>query len=142
MVFEFDESIQFSDDYDLWMRIVHDHAVAYVDEPLARYRLHDANESRKIAGIVSATIQVLRKTLRAFPDARALVGDDQVRRRFAQLECALSRHHFEQSQWAQFVRHLVLAMVHDRRVAQVRALPEPALDRLQWYARRMGLRWP
>lgn len=136
----FDEAIRFSDDYDLWLRIVRHHAVAYIDEPLALYRLHDANESRKTAGIVLATMQVLRKSLSTIPDCRALVGDDALRVRFSRLECALSCFHFESRGWIAFAWHFGRAFWYDHSTALAIGLPNPALDRMRWYASRLGLR--
>lgn len=136
----FDEAIRFSDDYDLWLRIVRHHAVAYIDEPLAMYRVHGDNESRKTGGIVGATMQTLRKALQTIPDCRALVGDANVRLRFARLESALSRFHFSQHQWPRFAWHFLQAVRHDRKTASEFGLPAPALDRLRWYGKRLGLR--
>lgn len=135
----FDEAIRFSDDYDLWLRIARHHEIAYVDEPLAMYRLHGQNESRKVAGIVTATVQVLRKALRTIPDCRALVGENNIRVRFAQLECALSQHYFSTGNWGRFGLHLVRALLNDAATARVRGLPGPAMNRLQWYRKRLGL---
>jgi len=134
----FDEAIRFSDDYDLWLRIVRHHAVAYIDEPLAMYRVHGSNESRKVGGIVGATMQTLRKALQTIPDCRALVGSANVRLRFARLESALSRFHFSQGDWPRFAWHFLQAVRYDRKTAAAMALPAPTLDRLRWYGKRMG----
>lgn len=135
----FDEGIAFSDDYDLWLRIARHHEVAYIDEPLAMYRMHADNESRKIAGIVSATMHTLRKALRTIPDCRTLVGDANIRLRFARLECALSRFHFSNRRWLPFVWHLARAATHDTATAAALGLPANALDRLHWYSKKLGL---
>lgn len=135
----FDEAIPFSDDYDLWLRIARRHEVAYVDEPLAMYRLHGSNESRKTVGIVSATMQVLRKALETIPDCEQLVGRHGIRARFAQLECALSRHYFSNREWVRFGAHWLRALLLDRRTAVDLGLPAATLDRLRWYSKRLGL---
>ena len=136
----FDDGIAFSDDYDLWLRIARHHAIAYIDEPLALYRIHGSNESRKIAGIVAATLQTLHKALRTTPDCRALVGDANIGLRFAHLECVLSRFHFSNRRWLLFAWHLARAAKHDGATAIALGLPADALDRLRWYSKKLGLR--
>ncbi|WP_062297797.1 glycosyltransferase family 2 protein [Nostoc piscinale] len=42
----FDESLRSSEDYDLWLRIVEEWAVGYVNEPLARYCRHSENSKQ------------------------------------------------------------------------------------------------
>lgn len=137
----FDDAIRFSDDYDLWLRMAAaGYEFAYIDRPIAKYRLHGANESRDTIGIVSATLQVLRKALRAIPGCRELVGGELVDRRLSSLECALSRVHFENRRWSLFAWHVCRALWYHRATAFQRGLPGPALDRLRWYSKRLGLR--
>ncbi len=136
----FDETIRFADDYDLWLRIVRHHAVAYVDEPLAMYRVHASNESKKTVGIVSATMQVLRKALKTLPECAALVGPGNIDVRFARLECAISRHYFLSRHWGRFAQHWLRALARDRQTTFQLGLPPAVLDRLQWYFKRLGLR--
>lgn len=136
----FDETIRFADDYDLWLRIVRHHAVAYVDDPLAMYRVHASNESKKTVGIVSATMQVLRKALKTLPECAALVGPGNIDVRFARLECAISRHYFLRRHWGRFAQHWLKALARDRRTTFQLGLPAAALDRLQWYSKKLGLR--
>ena len=136
----FDETIRFADDYDLWLRIVRHHAVAYVDEPLAMYRVHASNESKKTVGIVSATMQVLRKALKTLPECAALVGPGNIDVRFARLECAISRHYFLSRHWGRFAQHWLRALARDRQTTFQLGLPPAVLDRLQWYFKRVGLR--
>jgi glycosyltransferase involved in cell wall biosynthesis len=45
----FDERLSTSADWDLLLRVALEGSVAYVDEPLVRYRVHDRNMSRDIA---------------------------------------------------------------------------------------------
>jgi glycosyltransferase involved in cell wall biosynthesis len=136
----FDEQIRFADDYDLWLRIAHRHAVAFIAEPLATYRVHDSNESRKTAGIVAAALQVLKKAMVSITDCEQLVGKKNVDARFAQLECSLSRHYFSNRQWVRFGVHWLRAMRQDPRTAVDLGLPPPVLDRLRWYSKKLSLR--
>jgi hypothetical protein len=101
--------------------------------------MHSANESRKTVGIVSATMQVLEKALKTIPGCEQLVGRANLRTRFARLECALSRHYFSNRQWTQFSLNWLRAALNDRRTAFDLGLPAPAMNRLRWYARRLGL---
>ena len=42
----FDESFHVAEEYDLFLRLAHSHAIDYVDEPLTLYRIHENAESR------------------------------------------------------------------------------------------------
>lgn len=58
-------------DWDLWLRIAHDHRVAAVREPLVAYREHDSGMSRSAEGMNRARLAVLGRAL-DLPRARAL----------------------------------------------------------------------
>ena len=82
----FDELIRFSDDYDLWLRIAAaGFEFAYIDRPVAKYRIHAANESKKTVEIIDYTIRVLRKALAEIPSCSGWVGRDRIQARFGNL---------------------------------------------------------
>lgn len=58
-------------DWDLWLRVAHDHAVAAVGDPLVSYREHDAGMSRRAPGMNASRLAVLERALR-LPRAQAL----------------------------------------------------------------------
>jgi glycosyltransferase involved in cell wall biosynthesis len=73
----FDPTLRFAEDYDMWLRVAARGDVAYVDEPLARYRLHGAQASRKIDLLRDAQLRVLAK---AMTDPGISLGGVDVRR--------------------------------------------------------------
>ncbi len=40
-----DESLYYCMDYDLWMRFYFNYKIGYIDEPLARFRIHDSSKT-------------------------------------------------------------------------------------------------
>ncbi|WP_270181677.1 glycosyltransferase [Alkalihalobacillus sp. CinArs1] len=57
----FDESLPFTHDYDLWLRIVQKYDFKYLDQPLVRYRVHDEMGTKKHAAAIRKEIQTVRK---------------------------------------------------------------------------------
>lgn len=66
----------FGDDHYLWLALSLDWQVARIDEDLARYRRHPANESARLAGtnFHARRIALLRDFLAAFPEAARRLG--------------------------------------------------------------------
>lgn len=46
----FDNNLK-AEDYDMWLRIAKEYPIAFIDEPLAYYRVHDSNASNNHASI-------------------------------------------------------------------------------------------
>lgn len=63
----FDPALSTCADWDLLVRSLLDTGIAYVDEPLVRYRVHDSNMSHDIASIERDMVYALAK---AFADSR------------------------------------------------------------------------
>ena len=57
----FDEALEVSEDYDLWLRIAKEYKLSYVPKVLASYRLHEANVSQNVAKMTKAHEGILRK---------------------------------------------------------------------------------
>lgn len=57
----FDENLAHNEDYDLWLRIARRHPVAYIQEPLVRYRLNKKNVSQDRALHHRTEVMALRK---------------------------------------------------------------------------------
>lgn len=66
----------FGDDYFLWLALSLDWQVARIDDVLARYRRHAANESTRLSSTNFHLLRVnlLKEFLAAFPEARARLG--------------------------------------------------------------------
>jgi glycosyltransferase involved in cell wall biosynthesis len=66
----------FGDDYFLWLALSLDWRVARIDDVLARYRRHAANESARLSATNFHLLRVglLKEFLAAFPEARARLG--------------------------------------------------------------------
>lgn len=62
----FDEKLIFEDD-DMWLRIARKYPLAYINEPLALYRIHSSNISNNTALITRSIIQTMRKHFRSEP---------------------------------------------------------------------------
>jgi glycosyltransferase involved in cell wall biosynthesis len=75
----FDTSLSMSADWDLMLRVLLEGRLAYVDEPLVRYRVHDGNMSRRVDLIDS---DMRRAFAKAF-EHPALAPDVKGRRREA-----------------------------------------------------------
>ena len=57
----YDESLKFSQDWDLWLRIGKTGMFSYVKKPLTYIRRHSSNTSSKIDGFLSDEKRILRK---------------------------------------------------------------------------------
>ena len=62
----FDESGDLApyEDYELWLRVARAHELAYVDEPLLRYRVHGSNWAGRYGNRQRIVIKVLRSVQR------------------------------------------------------------------------------
>jgi glycosyltransferase involved in cell wall biosynthesis len=59
----FDPTQSLGADWDLWLRLALRTEFAYIDEPLVRYRIHDANMSRDVALLERDSVRLLEKAL-------------------------------------------------------------------------------
>lgn len=62
----FDESLEF-EDYDMWLRVTSKYPIAYIDKPLAFYRIHDSNISNSSKIMLKGALQSIRKQYRTGP---------------------------------------------------------------------------
>lgn len=67
----FDPTLKY-EDYDMWLRIARRYPVAYIDDPLAYYRIHESNFSNDSIVMLIGAIQSIRKQHRdvSFPFGR------------------------------------------------------------------------
>lgn len=64
----FDEAYSQSHDHDMWLRIAADNRVEYLDEPLARKRVHEANLSGDYRDAFTARQRFVRNAVERFPE--------------------------------------------------------------------------
>ena len=65
---EFDTSL-IAEDYDMWLRISKKYPIAFIDAPLAYYRVHEANVSNNAVSAerIKLTLTIMRKQYREEP---------------------------------------------------------------------------
>ena len=71
----FDETLSGCEDWDMWIRIARVSAIAYVDQVLAKYRMHQANMSLDHERMMTNGLRVLEKAFSApgpSPEIRGL----------------------------------------------------------------------
>jgi glycosyltransferase involved in cell wall biosynthesis len=78
-----DESLPICGDLDLGLRLLMNFPVAYLDEELFSYRIHDGNITRNEEQRLTENIRVIEKLMRDYPEARDLIGRAAVARRLA-----------------------------------------------------------
>lgn len=71
----FDESLRSIQDWEFWTRVAEQHPIAYVDEPLTRYRVHPSSTSRKTRKTLPnhlRVIDIIFSRVGATPEIRKL----------------------------------------------------------------------
>lgn len=58
---DFNPSLRFTQDYDLWLRILRRYEFHYLDEPLVRYRVHDNMSTKKHEAEIGAEVDAVRR---------------------------------------------------------------------------------
>ena len=111
----FDESLSTSDDWDMLLRCALTEPPAYIDCPLVRYRVHDANMSHRIE-LMEADMR--RAFDKAFADPRlpSAVRDDP-RRAYARLYRMLAGSYRDAGRPSPALRALTRAVIYDPRLA-------------------------
>ena len=109
----FDPVMRFAEDWDLWVRLAAHGEVAYVDEPLARYRVHGAQASRNVDALRDGQLRVLNK-VRATGDTAAAGVDMRRALRNVWVDCALC--HLSLGNYRDARRNLVRAALTDPRM--------------------------
>ena len=110
----FDEGIRrpTTQDYDLCFRIARHHELAYVDEPLVRYRLHASNFSKQPLPMWEDLLYVLRKALRDDVSLRRKVGRVVVNDRLFEVFFEIGCLHHIAGRSAAARRHFLQALRH------------------------------
>ena len=111
----FDPALSASADWDLLFRMALAGDLAYVDEPLVRYRVHGANMSNDIGAMEQDMTYAFAK---AFADPR-LPQALQTRKRhaYARLYRMLAGSYADRRRWTAAFHMAAIAMRHDPRIA-------------------------
>jgi glycosyltransferase involved in cell wall biosynthesis/CTP:molybdopterin cytidylyltransferase MocA len=72
----FEQGLEYFEDYDVWRRLAVRCEFQYVDEPLLRYRLHEAMTSTRVPQMLASEVEVQRRIL-AMSEFAALPGGEQ-----------------------------------------------------------------
>jgi glycosyltransferase involved in cell wall biosynthesis len=76
----FDARYRYAADYDLWLRMARHHPMAFVDEPLARYRVHPTQFTQRFPEITLpeqvAILEPMRRSASYPASIRAAIGDN------------------------------------------------------------------
>jgi hypothetical protein len=107
----FDPALSTSADWDLLVRNVLRGTVAYVDEPLVSYRVHDANMSRDIGATERDMRRAFAKVFNdpALPDAHRR----RRRRAYAGLYRMLAGSYRDAGSWSDMARTGMRALSYD-----------------------------
>ena len=111
----FDAVLSQSADWDLLVRVLLAGEIAYVDRPLVRYRVHDANMSRDVQRMEHDMLRAYGKAFAdpALPDPiRA-----QRRRAYGRLYRMLAGSYRDRGQWGRAARALAAGARRDPRIA-------------------------
>lgn len=109
----FDAALRSAEDWDLWVRLAARGEIAYVHEPLARYRLHGAQASRNVDALRDGQLRVLKKAL-ATPDSVAAGVDMRRALRNVWVDCGLC--HLSLGNYGETRRNLWRAALTDPRM--------------------------
>jgi glycosyltransferase involved in cell wall biosynthesis len=76
----FNPSFRYAADYDLWLRLSRRHPIAFLKEPLAKYRLHPTQFTQRYPDVALreqvAILEPLRRSNSYPADVRLLIGDN------------------------------------------------------------------
>jgi len=67
----FNQKYKIAEEYDLFLRIADQYPIDFVDEPLAKYRVHDENSSKDIKLTVAEDLQIMNYWLDKKPELRS-----------------------------------------------------------------------
>jgi glycosyltransferase involved in cell wall biosynthesis len=111
----FDPNLSVSADWDLLLRTLLGGPVAYVDEPLVAYRVHDANMSRNVGAMERDMIHAFAK---AFADERLPASlRARERRAYGRLYRMLAGSYRDSGEGKAALRALAISLRHDPLIA-------------------------
>lgn len=108
----FDSTADVAADWDMWLRLSLSGDIAFVDEPVLRYRQHGGNASRK-RHVMDSALHYVRQKLLSSPD----LSDEQ--RRLARLGYQWSQWEASQARW-QWARQRIAQRQYFAAAKQIR----------------------
>ncbi len=71
----FNPSYKMSEEYDLFLKIAYSHPVDYIEQPLAKYRVHSNNFSKNLDIGIREELEIIDRWLRKDPDLKKEFGN-------------------------------------------------------------------
>lgn len=125
-------------DWDMWLRLAEAGAVAYVDEPLTRYRLHDSNMSKDTSLLERDTFRVLDSFYER-PQAQRYAG---LRNRcYSNHWMILSGSYLHAGSFRESLRCLYNGLrLYPRNIIRPLGMPRRWLSRRSWWLGTLSLK--
>lgn len=110
----FDERIRRAscEDWDLWFRIARHFELAFIDSPLALYRVHPTNASKNHLTMLEAELYVIRKALANDPGLQARIGRREVHARLFEIYFSIGYLYHDMSKSTEARSFLSAALRH------------------------------
>lgn len=115
-----------ADDYELWLRIALKHPIGFIEQPVARYRVHGDNASHDAFRMTIADLTAIESVMADLPGVREAVTDAAIRTRLYDLHWQLGNWHMWKHQ------DFKKACDHFRKAIHLRPLSRAAWRRLLW----------
>ncbi len=136
-----------ADDWDMWLRLGVKYPFGFIPEVLGYYRIHDANESRKLLPMQSAKTRVVEQFITAYPPIVRLLGRGTVRqvlyncyRETANISMREREHLLPHLFWRKAISVKPWAVEAYRGIVWS-ALPEHHRSTINWYMGRIISMW-
>lgn len=140
----FNEKTSMVDDYELWLRICYRYPIAFLDEVVAEYRLHDKNASYDHFRMERAELKALSSLLNNSPGVISQLNKRQINRRFAALHTEIAKGFLWQKQDHLLARtHFIQALKHQPlNLSNLRQLLWCSINKnlrnqLSWYVQKL-----
>ncbi len=132
-----------ADDWDMWLRLGVKYPLGFIPEVLGYYRIHNANESRKLLPMQSAKTRVVEQFITAYPPIVRLLGRSTVRQMLydcykesAEISMREREHLLPRFFWRKAISVKPWAVEAYRGIVWS-ALPEHHRSAIFWYMRRI-----
>lgn len=138
----FDRRLKYAEDWEMWMRIASSFPIYYLDEALARYRMHDqSNSGRSMRKAISDTRNAIRIFSDYYPAEQATPMRNAAMRTYARSALGIADRLLENQDpagaagqlWVAFRMHCTAEMFREVRT---RASKIGALSRKAWFGSR------
>jgi len=110
----FNETLQGTDDYELWIRMSTRFQIGYIPEILALYRLHESNVSRDKLKMELQELAAIESVIAEFPDVYKKLGEAIVNTRLFDLNFNIARYYEWLHQDSKLARKYYLDAIKNR----------------------------